>query len=38
MRYCCKKELNEKLFIWTEWISYQDCTHEIPESLDRDGN
>lgn len=37
MRYCCKKELNEKLFIWTEWISYQDCTHEIPESLDRDG-
>ncbi len=22
----------------TEWISYQDCTHEIPESLDRDGN
>ena len=38
MRYCCKKELNEKLFIGTKWISYQDCTHEIPESLDRDGN
>ena len=38
MRYGCKKELNEKLIIWTEWISYQDCTREIPESLDRDGD